>query len=345
MTDRPDTLVPAEVDLRGLPFMPLDVIRLMDSDLFALSSGDEFKAAVALWCKAWQQTPAGSLPVDDRVLAHLSGAGAKWKKVKAMALRGWEKCSDDRYYHALIAEKAQEAWEHRLKHRDRLERNADKLRQWREKKQLQDALNNDVVTVTETVTSEVTKPLRNLLDSDSEVTAKGQGQRSDSDSEGTENPEGLCSSLKNQKPKNLSGGVEKPTPSALNGKHVEPKSAAKSGPVWDAYSAEYHDRYGTEPVRNASVNSLLSQVVAKLGAEAPAVARFYVRHQNRAYVQSQHPANLFLRDAEGLRTQWATGQHVTATQAAQEDRTQTNLNSWTPLIEAAEAMEKANGKH
>jgi hypothetical protein len=49
--------------------MPMDVVRLLDSDLFALSTGDEFKAALALWCKAWLQVPAASLPDDDRVLA------------------------------------------------------------------------------------------------------------------------------------------------------------------------------------------------------------------------------------------------------------------------------------
>ena len=115
----PEPLVPAEVDLRGLPFMPLDVVRLMDSDLFALSNGEEFKAAVALWCKCWLQVPAGSLPNDDRVLAHLSGSGSRWAKVKAMALRGFTACADGRFYHAVIAEKAMDAWQHRIAQRDR----------------------------------------------------------------------------------------------------------------------------------------------------------------------------------------------------------------------------------
>jgi hypothetical protein len=110
-------LVPAGVDLRGLPWMRLDTSRLLDSDLFALSTGDEFKAAVALWCKAWSQSPAGSLPVDDRVLAHLSGAGARWKKVKAMALRGWIACDDGRLYHPVVAEQVLSAWAERQEYR------------------------------------------------------------------------------------------------------------------------------------------------------------------------------------------------------------------------------------
>jgi hypothetical protein len=103
-------LVPAEVDLRDFGFMPLDVLRLRDSDLAALAGGDAFKAAVLLWCVAWHQVPAASLPKDDRLLARHSGAGASWRKVKEEALRGFVECSDGRLYHTTIAEKAREAW-------------------------------------------------------------------------------------------------------------------------------------------------------------------------------------------------------------------------------------------
>jgi len=103
---QPAPLTPADCDLRGLPYMPLDVIRLIDSDMFAETTGDEFKAAVALWCKSWTQVPAASLPNKDLVLAHLSGNAAKWKRIKAGAMRGWILCSDDRWYHPVVAEKA-----------------------------------------------------------------------------------------------------------------------------------------------------------------------------------------------------------------------------------------------
>lgn len=119
MSDLPEPMVPAECDLRDFPFMPLDCARLLDSDLFALARGDEFKAAVALWCKSWGQVPTGSLPADEKVLAHLSGAGAAWKKVREMALRGWVKCSDGRLYHPVIAEKAAEGWAKKLAQRAR----------------------------------------------------------------------------------------------------------------------------------------------------------------------------------------------------------------------------------
>jgi hypothetical protein len=126
--------VPADVDLRGLPWMRLDTQRLLDSDMFALSTGDEFKFAVALWCKSWSQTPAASLPNDDRILAHLSGAGARWKKVKAMALRGWILCDDGRLYHPVVAEMAMQAWEERQDFRSRQEAAADRKRREREER-------------------------------------------------------------------------------------------------------------------------------------------------------------------------------------------------------------------
>lgn len=132
MTEQlPEPLTPSDCDLRGFAFMPLDTVRLLDSDLFALSTGEEFKAAVALWCKAWQQVPAGSLPDDDRILAHLSGAGRSWKRVKAMALRGWIKCSDARLYHPTVAEKAWEAFERREGYTQKQGNKETRQQRWR----------------------------------------------------------------------------------------------------------------------------------------------------------------------------------------------------------------------
>lgn len=93
--------------------MPLDVVRLRDGDISAISTGDEFRCAVLLWCASWHQVPAASIPDDDIVLAQLAGFGRvvkEWKKVRHGALRGWIKCTDDRLYHHVVAEKANEAW-------------------------------------------------------------------------------------------------------------------------------------------------------------------------------------------------------------------------------------------
>jgi hypothetical protein len=121
MSDLLDPFTPSDCDLRGMPYMPLDVVRMFDSDFYVLSTGDEFKAGVSLWGKAFLQVPAGSLPKDDRLLAHLSGAGSAWRKVKEMALRGWVECSDGRLYHRTVAEKCLEAWKARCDKRARTE--------------------------------------------------------------------------------------------------------------------------------------------------------------------------------------------------------------------------------
>jgi hypothetical protein len=107
-------LTPADCDLRDFAFMPLDVHRLLSSETWILGTGDERAAAMTLWLASWHQVPAGSIPKDDRMLAHLSQSGAKWKKVKPHAIRGWIEASDGRLYHPVVAEKALEAWVEKL---------------------------------------------------------------------------------------------------------------------------------------------------------------------------------------------------------------------------------------
>lgn len=131
-----EPLTPPDCDLRGLLFMPLDVLRLRDSDLSLVASGDEFKAAVLLWCASWHQVPAASLPDDDRVLARLSGLSAKsWRKSRDGATRGWIKADDGRLYHPVVAEKALEAWKDRLSYRRKRDLDRERLANWRERKQ------------------------------------------------------------------------------------------------------------------------------------------------------------------------------------------------------------------
>lgn len=109
--DLPPPPVPADCDVRTLPSMMVDLLRLFDSELYHLSTGDQFKAAFTLWGKSFHQVPAGSLPNNERVLALMSGAGhAKWPRVREMALRGWELHADGRLYHPIVTEKVLEAW-------------------------------------------------------------------------------------------------------------------------------------------------------------------------------------------------------------------------------------------
>jgi Protein of unknown function (DUF1376) len=105
----PAPLTQLDSDLSSFPFMPLDVARLRDCDMTAVATAEEFRAAVMLWCAAWHQKPAASLPNDDRVVARLAGYGngvKAWLKVKPVALRCFIECSDGRLYHPLIAKKS-----------------------------------------------------------------------------------------------------------------------------------------------------------------------------------------------------------------------------------------------
>lgn len=114
----PEPLVPAEVDLRDFAFMPLDVARLRDSALIAEREPEEIVAAILLWSASWHQEPAASLPDNDKQLAKLAGYGRgirDFLKVKEGALHGFVMCSDGRWYHRVVAEKAAEGWNGKLK--------------------------------------------------------------------------------------------------------------------------------------------------------------------------------------------------------------------------------------
>lgn len=138
MNDLPNPLTAADCDLRDFAFMPLDVVRLRDSDIAALSTADEFRSAVLLWCAAWHQVPAASLPDDDRVLAQLAGYGrvvSEWRKVRDGALRGWVKCADGRLYHPVVAEKARDAWA--AKHEQRYKTECARIKKHNQRHEIQ----------------------------------------------------------------------------------------------------------------------------------------------------------------------------------------------------------------
>jgi hypothetical protein len=98
--------------------------------------------------------------------------------------------------------------------------------------------------------------------------------------------------------------------------------------TWAAYKSAYAQRYGTDPIRNAAVNAKVKQLVQRLGAEAPAVAAFFVTAVGDAFVvRNCHAVGALLQGAEAYRTQWATGQAMTGTKALQMDQTQSNFDA------------------
>lgn len=108
-----EPLVPPDLDLRDFEWMPLEVVRLRDSGIVVVASAEAFRAAVLLWCAAWHQVPASSLPKDERMLCSLAGFGRdlkSWRAVAADALHGFIECSDGRLYHPVIAKNAIESF-------------------------------------------------------------------------------------------------------------------------------------------------------------------------------------------------------------------------------------------
>jgi hypothetical protein len=121
--DLPAPLTPPDCDLRNFPYMPLDVVRLRDSDMAAIEDAEAFRSAILLCAAAWHQVPAASLPADEVKQARLAGYGRDVKTFRrtllAGAMRGWILCDDGRFYHRVVAEKALEAYAAKRKQRSR----------------------------------------------------------------------------------------------------------------------------------------------------------------------------------------------------------------------------------
>lgn len=98
--------------------------------------------------------------------------------------------------------------------------------------------------------------------------------------------------------------------------------------TWTAYAIAYRTRHGATPVRNAKVNANVKQIVQRLGyAEAPLVAAWFLRVNERLVVQGMHDLGLLLARCEAYRTQWATNRQVTETSARHADQTQSNVTA------------------
>ena len=112
---------------------------------------------------------------------------------------------------------------------------------------------------------------------------------------------------------------------------------ASTAETWDAFSTAYLTRYGVEPTRNKRVNSQLKQFTERVPLEeAPAIAAFYLGHNNAFYIRGSHSVGAMLADAEKLRTEWQTGRKVTGRKAMQDEQTATNFDNAERAIEMLE---------
>lgn len=126
---------------------------------------------------------------------------------------------------------------------------------------------------------------------------------------------------------------------ALDAEQRKEAFAALCRQTWEAYANAYFVRYETEAVRNAKGNATVVNLVKRLGAEAPEVARFFVERVSEAFVVRRcHGIGDLLAQCEAYRTQWASGMAVTAEGARQTDRTATNANAAHGAAEKAMAI-------
>jgi hypothetical protein len=122
---------------------------------------------------------------------------------------------------------------------------------------------------------------------------------------------------------------------------ADPQGPSSTALAWRAYRDAYADRHGKPPLWNSKTAGMFKHFVSRVPAkEAPDIAAFYVKHNEFTYVRSMHPVGLLLRDAEKIRTEWATGTMVTQVAARSADRRQGTQSAFHELISKAESRER-----
>lgn len=127
-SDAPVAPYPPDTRAKGWRF-DLDYERIEQSDTWALAPADVRPWLLMLWLTAWKQTPCGSLPAQDELIAVRIGMDLRtFRGNRDLLMRGWEICSDGRYYHHVITEQVL----HLIAGR---EKESARKKGWRDKKQ------------------------------------------------------------------------------------------------------------------------------------------------------------------------------------------------------------------
>lgn len=110
---------PADTRAKGWRF-ELDHERIRQSDTWALAAPEIRPWLLMLWMTAWEQTPCGSLPQDDELIAARIGMPLEqFQACKPRLMRGWWLADDGRLYHDTLAERVLEMIERRDGERNR----------------------------------------------------------------------------------------------------------------------------------------------------------------------------------------------------------------------------------
>ena len=119
-----DPPYPATTRARGWRFeLDMEAVKASDTWLRA-RSGEVRGALLMLWAESWMQTPCGSLPDDDELVALLIDMSPKtFARHRAILMRGWQRATDGRLYHDTIASRVQSMLAKRAKDTERAARN------------------------------------------------------------------------------------------------------------------------------------------------------------------------------------------------------------------------------
>jgi hypothetical protein len=117
--DTPEPPYPADVRAKGWRF-DLDVERIENSDTWTLAPADMRPWLLMLWMRAWTQTPCGSLPANDALVAARIGMDPRlFAGNREILMRGWYRCTDGRLYHPVITESVEAMRDSRKAERDK----------------------------------------------------------------------------------------------------------------------------------------------------------------------------------------------------------------------------------
>lgn len=107
----PDPPYPFDVLANGWQF-ELNPGRIENSDTWVMAGqavqrgGHDMRPwLLMLWMKAWQQSPCGSLPPQDELIAARIGMDLRlFTAHRDILMRGWYLCNDGRLYHPVVTE-------------------------------------------------------------------------------------------------------------------------------------------------------------------------------------------------------------------------------------------------
>lgn len=110
---------PSDIRARGWRF-ELDYERIEQSSTWILSAAEARPWLLMMWMMAWKQTPCGSLPAEEEVIAAMIGMPFDlWPKYRKVLMRGWTAANDGRMYHKVLTERVNEMMRARRKEADR----------------------------------------------------------------------------------------------------------------------------------------------------------------------------------------------------------------------------------